>query len=88
MVVLFPTKELVVDDDEFCWCCCERAEGSDEEPPVDTVSLVDETEVVIETGAAIPKGIRGATRDAFAVSSCCGLRPVLDELPLLLLAGF
>ena len=88
MVVLFPTKELAVDGDEPCWCCCERAEGSDEEPPVDTVSLVDETEAVIETRAAILEGIAGATRDAFAVSSCCGLRPVLDELPLLLLAGF
>lgn len=81
MVVLFP-KELVVDNDAPCWCCCERADGSDEEPAVDTVSLDDESEAVIETGAA------GATRDALLVSCWCRLRPLPDELPLLLLAGF
>jgi hypothetical protein len=69
MVVLFP-KEPVIDDDKPCWCCCERADGRDEEPAVDTVSLVDETEAVIETGAAGPEGIAGATRDAFLVSWC------------------
>lgn len=93
----FP-KELVVDDEPgccCCFCCCERTDGNDEEPAVDTVSLADETEPAVETGAAGAEGIAGDTRVAFAVSCCCRLGPLLDELPLplpillllLLLAG-